>query len=93
MASSTTCRCSSWLSVGLSPVVPTGTRPWCLGDLPLDQPLVGLVIDLAVLEWRDQCRERTLEHEQLLALHPLRSTPAAQRPMTMVTKPAMSQHI
>jgi hypothetical protein len=25
---STTCLCSAWLSVGLSPVVPTGTRPW-----------------------------------------------------------------
>ena len=27
MHHSTTCWCSSWLSVGLSPVVPTGTRP------------------------------------------------------------------
>ena len=27
MHHSTTCLCSSWLSVGLSPVVPTGTRP------------------------------------------------------------------
>src|SRR5436309_14759671 len=25
---STTRSCSSWLTVGLSPVVPTGTRPW-----------------------------------------------------------------
>src|SRR6201993_1073047 len=25
---STTRLCSSWLTVGLSPVVPTGTRPW-----------------------------------------------------------------
>src|SRR3954468_1825894 len=28
MQHSTTCLCSSWLSVGLSPVVPTGTRPF-----------------------------------------------------------------
>ena len=28
MQISTTRLCSSWLSVGLSPVVPTGTRPW-----------------------------------------------------------------
>src|SRR5215470_7675638 len=28
MHHSTTFLCSSWLRVGLSPVVPTGTRPW-----------------------------------------------------------------
>src|SRR5580704_1647909 len=28
MHHSTTRLCSSWLTVGLSPVVPTGTRPW-----------------------------------------------------------------
>src|SRR5689334_24938747 len=28
MHHSTTRLCSSWLSVGLSPVVPTGTSPW-----------------------------------------------------------------
>src|SRR5580704_6509871 len=27
MHHSTTCRCSSWVRVGLSPVVPTGTKP------------------------------------------------------------------
>ena len=38
MHSSMTCLCSSWLSVGLSPVVPDGNEPVrALLDLPLDQ--------------------------------------------------------
>src|SRR5690348_4580706 len=33
MHHSTTRLCSSWLSVGLSPVVPTGTRPWVPSEI------------------------------------------------------------
>src|SRR5262245_27846160 len=33
MHHSTTRLCSSWLSVGLSPVVPTGTSPWVPSDI------------------------------------------------------------
>src|SRR5262249_37043435 len=33
MHHSTTRLCSSWLRVGLSPVVPTGTRPWVPSEI------------------------------------------------------------
>src|SRR5437899_4144696 len=33
MHHSTTRLCSSWLSVGLSPVVPTGTSPWVPSEI------------------------------------------------------------
>ena len=33
MHHSTTRLCSSWLKVGLSPVVPTGTRPWVPSEI------------------------------------------------------------
>ena len=42
--------CSSWLSVGLSPVVPTGTRP-CVPSLICQSTkrLERLLVDLAIL--------------------------------------------
>jgi len=60
MHHSTTRLCSSWFTVGLSPVVPTGTRPWVPSAICQPyQPAKGRLVERAVLERRDQSGEGT----------------------------------
>ena len=60
------CSCSSWLSVGVSPVVPTATRPWLPSSTcqfhQLDQ---RLLVHRAVGERGDQRGNGASEHARL----------------------------
>ena len=61
--------CSSWLSVGDSPVVPTGTEAVRAGrDLKLDLRAERVVIDFAALERRDH-RDRQAGKRFSFGLH------------------------
>lgn len=64
MVISTTRLCSRCDSVGLSPVVPQGTKGTLL-DLPVNQALQGDFVYRPAREGRDQRRNRTFEHAKL----------------------------